>query len=83
MRISSPTRTNKLVHHAEAAVSRMPFPKLYGSSPVPGVSLYGVALGACPRLIPADLPKTGAAEAGTSVTGSTQKRYKSTPPAKG
>lgn len=72
-----------LSYLALAASPRMPFSKLYAATPAPGLSPQGVALGASPRLIAADLPKTGAAQAGGSVTGSTQQHDKSVTPAKG
>jgi hypothetical protein len=73
MQISSPIRLKNYVQTCiVAASSRMPFPKLDTADPVPGSSLSGVALGASPRQKSADLPKTGAAKAGSSVTGSTQ-----------
>lgn len=55
-----------------AVQTRMPFPKLLDAQSVPDSSSEGVALGASPRQKSADLPKTGAAKAGSSVTGSTQ-----------
>lgn len=57
---------------AVVAQTRMPFPKLLDAQSVSDSSSDGVALGASPRQTSADLPKTGAARAGSSVTGSTQ-----------
>ena len=84
MQNSLTIRLRKNSHLCVSATQvRMPFPKLLDAQPVPGSPSNGVALGASPRLIAADLPKTGAAQAGSSVTGSTQQRYKSGAPVKG
>ncbi len=84
MYISTKIRLKSIVNTCVLAASYAnAFPKLCDASPVPGASSQGVALGASPRLIAAVLPKTGAAKAGSSVTGSTQQHDKSRLPAKG